>query len=70
MKSRSASSTRTGTRSRAVSFPEASRHTVQVKLRLPPEVAEDLDAYAERKRVTRSGAIALLLGSQRQSDPR
>lgn len=44
---------------------EAERGTVAVKLRLPPEVAEDLDELAERWGVTRSGAVALLLAWKR-----
>ncbi len=40
---------------------EDERHTVQVKLRLPPDVAEALDALAERRKLTRSGAVAWLL---------
>lgn len=40
---------------------ESERHTLQVKLRLPPDVAERLDELAERWGVTRSGAVALLL---------
>lgn len=42
-------------------IPEAERGTIQVKLRLPPDVAEDLDDLAERLNVTRSGAVAWLL---------
>ncbi len=42
-------------------IPEAQRGTVQVKLRLPPDVAEALDDFAERRRVTRSSAVAILL---------
>jgi hypothetical protein len=42
-------------------IPEAERGTVQVKLRLPPDVAEELDDYAAKHGVTRSGAVALLL---------
>ncbi len=42
-------------------IPEAERGTVQVKLRLPYDVAEDLDDLARRWRMTRSGAVARLL---------
>ena len=42
-------------------IPEAQRGTVQVKLRLPPDVADDLDDLAERLRLTRSGTVAWLL---------
>ncbi len=41
---------------------EDERSTVQVKLRLPPEVAEALDERAARWGVTRSGAVGILLG--------
>jgi hypothetical protein len=44
---------------------ESERSTVQVKLRLPPDVAEELDEYAARKGVTRSGAVALLLEKEK-----
>lgn len=39
-------------------IPEAERGTEQVKLRLPPDAVEDLDALATRLRMTRSGAVA------------
>ena len=42
-------------------IPEAQRSTVQVKLRLPTEVAEDLDDLAERWGLTRSGVVAKLV---------
>jgi hypothetical protein len=42
-------------------IPEAERGTVQVKLRLPPDVADELDDLAARLKVTRSGAVAWLL---------
>lgn len=42
-------------------IPEAERGTVQVKLRLPPDVAEDLDELAARWGLTRSGAVARLV---------
>ncbi len=42
-------------------IPEAERGTIQVKLRLPPEVVENLDDLAERWGVTRSGAVAQVL---------
>lgn len=42
-------------------IPEAQRGTVQVKLRLPPDVAEELDALAESWGLTRSGAVARLV---------
>jgi predicted DNA-binding protein len=42
-------------------IPEAERGTVQVKLRLPPDVAERLDEVAEQWKLTRSGAVARML---------
>jgi predicted DNA-binding protein len=42
-------------------IPDAKRSTVAVKLRLPPEVAEELDELAKRWNITRSGAVACLL---------
>jgi hypothetical protein len=42
-------------------IPEAQRSTVQVKLRLPPEVADQLDMLAANWGVTRSGAVAGLV---------
>jgi predicted DNA-binding protein len=42
-------------------IPNAQRHTVQVLLRLPPDVAERLDELAEQWGVTRSGAVGLLV---------
>jgi len=44
-----------------VNIPETQRGTVQVKLRLPPDVAEELDDLAARWGITRSGAVARLL---------
>lgn len=44
-----------------VNIPNSQRHTVQVLLRLPPEVAEKLDELAERWGVTRSGAVGQVL---------
>lgn len=44
---------------------EAERHTVQVKLRLPPDVAEELDELAARWGLTRAGAVARLLDRER-----
>lgn len=42
-------------------IPNSQRHTVQVLLRLPPDVAEALDEMAERWGVTRSGAVGKLV---------
>lgn len=44
-----------------VNIPEAQRGTVQVKLRLPPDVKDDLDVLAERWGLTVSGTVALLV---------
>ena len=40
---------------------EDERSTVQTKLRLPPELAEDLDDLATLWGLTRSGAVARLI---------
>lgn len=40
---------------------ESERNTVRISLRLSPEVAEDLRAYAERRNVTLGCAVGLLL---------
>lgn len=42
-------------------IPNAQRHTVQILLRVPPDVAERLDELAEEWGVTRSGAVGLLI---------
>ena len=42
-------------------IPEADRHTVQVKLRLHPEAAAALRAYAHRECVSVSAAVTALL---------
>lgn len=42
-------------------IPNAQRHTVQVLLRLPPDVADELDELAARWGLTRSGAVARLV---------
>ena len=42
-------------------IPNAQRHTVQVLLRVPPDVAERLDELAEEWGVTRSGCVARLV---------
>ena len=44
-----------------VNIPEAQRGTVAIKLRVPPEVAEELDDLAERWGLTRSGAVGRLV---------
>lgn len=42
-------------------IPNAQRHTVQVLLRLPPDVAERLDDLAEEWGLTRAGAVGRLV---------
>lgn len=42
-------------------IPNAQRTTVQVLLRLPPDVAEDLDALRDRWGLTRAGAVGRLV---------
>lgn len=44
-----------------VNIPNSQRHTVQVLLRVPPDVAEALDDLAEKWNLTRSGTVARLL---------
>lgn len=53
--------TRKQKKASGVNVPEAQRGTVAVKLRLPPEVAEDLDELAAKLGLTRSGTVARLL---------
>lgn len=48
-------------------IPEAQRGTVQVKLRLPPDVADALDELAERWGLTRSGTVARLVEERTES---
>ena len=40
---------------------EAERSGIQVKLRLPPDVADDLDELARRWGLTRSGTVAQMI---------
>ncbi len=42
-------------------IPNSQRSTVQVLLRVPPDVLEDLDELAERWGLTRSGTVGRLL---------
>lgn len=49
-------------------IPEAQRGTEQIKLRLPPDAVEDLDALAARWRMTRSGAVARLVEREMQDE--
>jgi hypothetical protein len=50
-------------------IPEAERGTIQAKLRLPPDVAEDLDELAARWGLTRSGTVARLLEERGDRSP-
>jgi predicted DNA-binding protein len=50
-------------------IPENQRNTVQVKIRLPPELAERLDEIAEELGVTRSGAVGLLIDEHDEAMP-
>lgn len=47
-----------------VNIPEAQRTTVQVKLRLDVDVAEDLDELAERWGMNRSQCVARMVATQ------
>jgi hypothetical protein len=51
-------------RASGINIPEAQRTTVQVKLRLDVDVAEDLDALAERWGVNRSQCVARMVATQ------
>ena len=42
-------------------IPNAQRHTVQILLRVPPDVAERLDELAEEWGITRSGTVGRLV---------
>lgn len=44
-----------------VNISNKQRHTVQLLLRLPPDVAEELDELAEKWGLTRSGTVARLV---------
>ena len=50
-------------------IPESQRGSLQVKLRLPPDVKEDLDDLAERWGVTRSGAVGKLVEEEKEREP-
>ncbi len=53
-----------------VNIPEAQRTTVQVKLRLDVDVAEDLDELARRWGMNRSQCVARMVAAQHKGDPR
>lgn len=53
-------------KSSGVNIPEAQRTTVQVKLRLEVDVAEDLDELARRWGMNRSQCVARMVAAQRQ----
>lgn len=42
-------------------IPNAQRHTVQILLRVPPEVAERIEELAEEWRLTKAGVVGRLL---------
>ncbi len=44
-----------------VNIPNSQRSTVQVLLRVPPDVLEELDELAERWGLTRSGTVGRLV---------
>lgn len=54
-----------------VNIPETQRGTVQVKLRLPHDVADELDELSARWGLTRSGTVARMLEmvTDRQGKP-
>lgn len=49
-------------------IPEAQRGTVQVKLRLPPDVKDDLDELAAKWGLTVSGTVARLIEHEKEPD--
>lgn len=49
-----------------VNIPEAQRTTVQVKLRLDVDVAEDLDTLAEQWGVNRSKAVEMMVEREKR----
>lgn len=42
-------------------IPNAQRHTVQILLRVPPDVAERIEELAERWGLTKAGTVARLV---------
>jgi hypothetical protein len=48
-----------------MAVPEGQRHTVQVKLRLPPEAAAALRALAEERGMTISEVVARMVAPDR-----
>jgi hypothetical protein len=42
-------------------IPNAQRHTVQILLRVPPDVAERIEELAEQWGLTKAGAVARLV---------
>ncbi len=51
-----------------VNIPNSQRKTVQILLRVPVDVKEDLDDLAERWGLTRSGAVARLVEEAKPDD--
>lgn len=49
-----------------VNIPNSQRSTVQVLIRLPPDVRDDLDELAERWGVTVSGAVGKLVEDEKE----
>ncbi len=52
-----------------VNIPNSQRSTVQVLIRLPPDVRDDLNDLAERWGVTVSGAIGKLIEDEKERGP-
>lgn len=49
-------------------IPNAQRHTVQLLLRLPPDVVERIEELAEAWNVTKAGAVARLVEEHDESE--
>ncbi len=52
-----------------VNIPNSQRSTVQVLIRLPPDVRDDLDDLAARWGVTVSGAVGRLVEEEKERGP-
>ncbi len=59
-----------GRKASGANIPEAQRGALQVKLRLPEDVLEDLDGLAARWGLTRSGAVARMVSASRYPTPK
>lgn len=53
-----------GKKASGVNIPEAQRSTVQVKLRLPPDLAWELEVLSLRWNLTKSGVVARLIETE------